>query len=181
MRVPPGASPASRARRRAGLQASTPRAAALRDARRARRKSRKSGEEGEETRNEEACTRTSGPEGCTSLQEEVGEEGEGTSRPRAGQRLAHQRRGRSIATGLIGPVAIRPCPLHALVVGRRPEHVAGPLRKAPSRLRHADVGLADVGWPRLVRRGRRSPPVCSACFRFRSNAQRTRSHTPQTR
>jgi hypothetical protein len=37
----------------------------------------------------------------------------------AGQRPAHELRGRSIAMGLIGPIAIRPRQFYALVVGRR--------------------------------------------------------------
>ncbi len=102
-----GCAPVSNGRRRARNRTGI---GGLRDARPSRSES---GEEGKETTG--ACRRSSGLEGCGALSEEGGEEGEGTSRPRAGQRPAHELRGRSIAMGLIGPIAIRPRQFDALV------------------------------------------------------------------
>ena len=64
----------------------------------------------------------------------------------AGQRPAYDLRGRSIATGLIGPVAIRPCQVDTLVVGRRERALVCASRLRAS-VRGDDTVARHVGMP----------------------------------
>ena len=76
---------------------------------------------------------------------------------RASQRPAHELRGRSIAMGLIGPIAIRPRQFDALVGWPREMRGRSRAERAGGTKRCRDTGnrLRELGWRRVENLRRR--------------------------